>query len=77
MPRYGPMSSALEPFDDPNIHIAEQYEESDRYVQDALDWASTHGDRHAPYVELCQALYRDSPEFWMTVEDIGDGEVVL
>jgi len=67
----------IEPPTLPYAEVAERYEQSARFFVDALDWASTHGDRHAAYCDLVMDLacdlYRDSSKFVDTVNDICDG----
>jgi hypothetical protein len=65
--------AGLEPPTLPFDEVAERYEQSGRYLDDALLWASVHGDTHAKYCDLVMDLYRDSAHFSTTVNDICDG----
>lgn len=68
----------LEPVDDTSWHLAaESYERSGRYVQDAIDWASTHAHEHAALADIIVDYYRDSPAFSTFVDDLLDGVVEL
>jgi hypothetical protein len=53
------------------------YIRSDRFVTDAVDWASTGAHRHAALMELIQDFYADSPECNTMIDDIAAGAVTL
>ena len=71
------MAGLEPPRNEPFQTVAERYEQSERYLGDALDWLSSHAHEHAPLCNMAMDFYRNSPQFWTMVEDLCDGVVEL
>lgn len=57
---------------DPFDVAAEDYEASDRFDMDAMEWVSDTGDLPADLLDLVRAHYRDSETFAGKVQDALD-----
>ena len=64
----------LEPPDTTAIEAAlDAYIGSERFIDDALSWSSTHAWKHPALIELIADYYAESPECHTVAEDIVDG----
>ena len=66
--------NGLEPPDTSAIEAAlDAYIGSERFIDDAIDWACTHAWKHPALIGLIADYYAESPECATVAEDIVDG----
>jgi len=69
--------NTLDPADPMDV-IADAYDASDRIVADAIDHLSVTGESLPDdLINAIREWYGTTDHYWMTVEDIADGEVTL
>jgi hypothetical protein len=52
--------------------LEREYQASDQYLADALQWVTDYGHEHATVVAVACAAFTDSPQYVAIIEDLAE-----